>query len=629
MIDATMLLDIPLLAAIPEHERATIASRAADIRLEPGEWLVHEGETPSFFALLAGKLALSKRAGETDVPINSYLPGAYFGEVPLLMNTSAIASVRALEQSRVLRLEGSDFRELIVNCSEMREQIVRTMTARVADLQRFVVDTPVPTVTIVGRRYDVDCHNTREFLARNHVPFTWLDPDDPAAAEHIPGDVAAEAFPVVIFPDGTHAACPSYREIAERLGLTTVPDPDRVYDVVIVGAGPAGLAAGVYGASEGLRTLLIERNAPGGQAGSSSRIENYLGFPSGLSGDDLSTRAWEQAKRFGAEMLSAREVAGLEPGRDGGVHHVVLDEGGERIPARAVVLAMGVAWRRLEAQGILELTGRGVYYGAGRTEAREARGNDVYLIGGGNSAGQAAMFFSGYARSVTLIVRGPSLAKSMSQYLIDELATKANISVKTDSEVIAVNGQTHLESIVVRNTHTNERETLETPALFVLIGADAQTEEVPPEIVRDAAGYVCTGRDILDLERPGARLWPLERDPYLLETSVPGIFAAGDVRHGSIKRVAAGVGEGSMSIALVHQYLDDASGTPAAPASMPASAAPVHVGPGPAPATTNAGPGPAPTIPATTPAALAEAPASRAEPPDDVRRIGAPRIAAT
>jgi thioredoxin reductase (NADPH) len=562
MITAETLLAIPLLAPVPDHERATIAAHAADVRLQAGEWLLHEGEAPSFFGLLSGRIAVSKRVGETDRSITTYEAGEYFGEVPLLLNSAAVASLRALEPCRLLRLDGRDFRSLIVSCNHLREQIVRTMAARVLDLQHIAVDTPVPTITIVGSRYDVDCHDVRDFLARNHVAFNWLDPDDPAAAARIPPGAGEGTYPIVVFPDGSHLVAPSYRDIAERLGLQTVPAPDLVYDVIVVGAGPAGLAAGVYGASEGLRTLLIERDAPGGQAGSSSRIENYLGFPAGLSGDELSTRAWQQAKRFGADMLSAREVRGIEPGTNGAPHHVLLD-GGERVAAQALVLATGVSWRKLDAEGISAFAGRGVYYGAALTEAIQTRGKDIYLIGGGNSAGQAAMFFANYARHVTLVVRADSLAKGMSQYLIDQLATKENVQVETDSRLAAAQGSAHLEAIVVENTRTGERRTYETDALFVLIGADAETSIFPSELVRDAQGYICTGRDVLDLETAAHQHWPLERDPYLLETSLPGIFAAGDVRHGSIKRVAAGVGEGSMSIAFIHQYLAAVDAVPA------------------------------------------------------------------
>jgi len=562
MITAETLLDIPLLAPVPDHERATIAARAADVRLQTGEWLVHEGETASFFGLLSGRIAVSKRVGDVDLPISTFLAGEYFGEVPLLLNSVAVASLRALEPCRLLRLDGRDFRSLIVSCEHLREQIVRTMSARVMDLQHVTVENPVPTITIVGSRYDVDCHDVRDFLARNHVAFNWLDPADPAAATWVPPSAGEGTYPIVVFADGSHAVAPSYRDIAERLGLQTAPVPDLVYDVIIVGAGPAGLAAGVYGASEGLRTLLIEREAPGGQAGSSSRIENYLGFPAGLSGDELSTRAWQQAKRFGADMLSAREVRAIEPGAAGAPHHVLLDDG-ERVAAKALVLATGVSWRKLDAEGISAFAGRGVYYGAALTEAFQTRGKDIFLIGGGNSAGQAAMFFANYARSVTLLVRADSLTKSMSQYLIDQLATKANVRVEVESRLVAAQGTEHLEAIVVEHTRTSERHTYETDALFVLIGADAETEIFPPELIRDAQGYVCTGRDVLDLETQAHQHWPLERDPYLLETSLPGIFAAGDVRHGSIKRVASGVGEGSMSIAFIHQYLAATDAVPA------------------------------------------------------------------
>jgi len=545
MITAETLLDIPLLAAVPDHERASIAARAADVRLATGEWLIQEGEAPSFFALLTGRLAVSKRAGDVEVALNTYVPGSYFGEVPLLLNSTSVASLRALEPSRVMRLDAPDFRELIVSCERLREQIVRTMAARVGDLQRFSIETPVPKVTIVGHRYDLECHDVRDFFTRNHVPFIWRDPDDPATPSRL----------TLIFADGSQLVAPTYRVIADRLGLQTAPVAGKVYDVVIVGAGPAGLAAGVYGASEGLRTMLIEREAPGGQAGSSSRIENYLGFPAGVSGDDLSTRAWQQAKRFGAEMLSARVVVGLEAAEDG-AHRVRLD-GGEYVAARAIVIATGVSWRKLEAEGIERFTGRGVYYGAARTEALATRGKDVYLVGGGNSAGQAAMFFANYARSVSLVVRAQSLTKSMSQYLIDQLATKGNVRVVPDSEVVAVDGTEHVEAIILANRRTDAQQTFATNALFVLIGADAETDIFPREIVRDARGYLCTGRDVLDLETQVQRRWRLERDPYLLETSVPGIFAAGDVRHGSIKRVASAVGEGSMSIAFTHRYLEE------------------------------------------------------------------------
>jgi thioredoxin reductase (NADPH) len=568
MITADELKVVQLFADVPDHERETIASRSADIHLGGGEWLIHQGESPSFFAVLAGTLEVTQRSGGEDLPVTTFEQGEYFGEVPLLLRTTTPAGVRAVNECRIARLNEDDFRELIVSCDHLREQIVRKMAARVSNLAEYAVAAPVQRVTITGDRFDIECYDVRDFLARNHIPFTWVDPADaPTVSREATGATIARRYPIVTFPDGAELERPSARQIADKLGLRTSADRGRLYDVIVVGSGPAGLAAGVYGASEGLATLLIERAAPGGQAGSSSRIENYLGFPHGLSGDELSGRAWEQAKRFGAEMLSAREVKAIEAGSGGAAHTVVLDDG-ERVKAKALVLAMGVAWRELKAEGIAKLTGRGVYYGAARTEAPVILGKDVYLVGGGNSAGQAAMYFANYAKSVTLLIRGASLASSMSQYLIDQLNTKDNVHIRTHRTVVAARGKDHLEALEVEDTTSGQRETLATAALFILIGADPATDTLPASIVRDSGGYVCTGRDVLDLDTPTDHLWPLRRDPFLLETSVPGIFAAGDVRHGSIKRVAAGVGEGSMSIAFIHQYLAES----AAPTPVGASA---------------------------------------------------------
>lgn len=319
-----------------------------------------------------------------------------------------------------------------------------------------------------------------------------------------------ERFPVVRFADGSTLTAPSFRDVATRLGLQTSASGGS-YDVAIIGGGPAGLAAAVYGASEGLRTVLVERDAPGGQAGTSSRIENYLGFPTGVSGDELGTRALQQARRFGVEILVARRATSLSSRPDGS-HVLVLDDG-ERIPVRTIVIATGVAWRELEIPGAEALVGRGVYYGAARTEALATRGSDVFLIGGGNSAGQAAMFFADYARSVTLLVRGVSLAASMSHYLIEQLATKANVSVRTRCQVTQVDGGDHLDAIVVEDRDTGERRRHATDALFVFIGADAETEWLPAEIIRDARGYICTGRDVLDLVAEARSLVARARSP--------------------------------------------------------------------------------------------------------------------
>lgn len=354
----------------------------------------------------------------------------------------------------------------------------------------------------------------------------------------------AEQLPAVQVMDGPTLLRPGFRALAEAVGLETKAKAAR-YDTVIIGGGPAGLAAAVYGASEGLKTLVIEREAPGGQAGTSSRIENYLGFPGGISGDELAGRALLQAKRLGAEVLITRSIEGIDP-----VERVITLDGGEAISARTIILATGVSWRRVAIEGFDRLIGKGIYYGAARSEAGTTQGLDIHLIGAGNSAGQAAMFFASHARSVTMLVRGDALEKSMSQYLIEQVRSKANIRVALNSEVGAVHGEQNLVGLDVVDRVTGASRREESAGLFVFIGADAETDWLPAEVAREGHGYVLTGED---LRRAGR--WSEERDPYLLETSVPGIFACGDVRFGPVKRVASAVGEGAMAIAFVHQYL--------------------------------------------------------------------------
>ncbi|GBF06130.1 cyclic nucleotide-binding protein [Deinococcus aerius] len=545
MITPDVLRAVPLFAGLGETALHEVAQAAADVRLNPGEWLVQEGDTPAFFVLLEGDLEVTKTAGGEEHVINTYRPGDSFGELPLLLGSGAVANLRALAPARVVRLEAPDFHTLLARSDAVASRILRNMARRVGDLQRFAVEAPQNMALLVGGSDDLACYGLRELLSRNQVLFRWLDPGDPTLAAQIPAEVAGGALPAVVLPDGTVLRRPRPRELAGRVGLQVTPGRAE-YDVVILGGGPAGLAAAVYGASEGLCTLLVEKQAPGGQAGASSRIENYLGFPTGLSGDELSARALRQARRFGAEVVTTREATALRPGAD--AHTVVLD-GGEEVRARTVVLATGVEWRTLPLPGAGTLTGRGVWYGAARTEAPSTRGKDVYLIGGGNSAGQAAMYFANYARRVTLLIRADRVEKGMSQYLIDQLRGKANVRLCVNREVVALHGQTHLSGITVRDTVTGREEEVETDALFVFIGADARTDWLPEVVARDGRGYVQAGRGV-----PRER-WPLGRDPFLLETSVPGVFVAGDVRSGSIKRVASGVGEGSMAIALIHQYL--------------------------------------------------------------------------
>jgi thioredoxin reductase (NADPH) len=413
---------------------------------------------------------------------------------------------------------------------------------------------PFEGIRVIGNRWSPHSHQAKDFLARNQVPYQWMDielsEEGQKLTEYASGDKVN--LPVVLFADGSHLIQPTNLQIAEKIGLQTQAGKP-FYDLIIVGGGPGGLAAAVYGASEGLRTVMIEREAPGGQAGTSSRIENYLGFPTGLSGGDLARRAVTQARRFGVEILTPQEVTGIRLEEQYRI--VQLGDGGE-ISCHAMILALGVSWRRLDVPGLDRLTGAGVYYGAAQAEAMSCQGEEVYIIGGANSAGQAAMYFSRYAHTVTMLVRGDSLTKSMSQYLIEQIAETPNITVKTHSSVIEAKGETSLEALTIHNSLTGETQTVPATSLFIFIGAVPRTEWLDGVIARDERGYIITGPD---LQKDGQRIkgWTLERDPYLLETNVPGVFAVGDVRHGSVKRVASGVGEGSICVQFVHRYLSN------------------------------------------------------------------------
>jgi thioredoxin reductase (NADPH) len=404
-------------------------------------------------------------------------------------------------------------------------------------------------IRVIGHRWSSESHTMRDFLARNQVPFQWLDiATDPEAEQLLAlSGYDATKVPIVILPTGVALAQPSLQDVAERIGLRRTSHTP-LYDLIIVGGGPAGLAAAVYGASEGLRTCIVERHAAGGQAGTSSRIENYLGFPSGLSGEDLARRAATQAQRFGAESLLTHEAVRIKA-TEGSVG-VELDDGSE-LRGQSIVIATGVSYRLLDAPGIADLTGRGVYYGSARTGSNTLRNEDVYIVGGANSAGQAAVFFSGIARSVTMIVRGESLSSSMSHYLVERIEHAANIHVRYNSAVAGADGNGHLETLDICDLSANTRETVQAGALFIFIGAIPPTSWLANDLVLDDRGFVLTGPDVATA---GKGHWPLERDPFLLETSIPGVFAAGDVRHGSGKRVATAVGEGAMAVMSVWQY---------------------------------------------------------------------------
>jgi thioredoxin reductase (NADPH) len=411
---------------------------------------------------------------------------------------------------------------------------------------------PVPETKLVGHRWSARSSEVREFLARNQVPYRWYAADEPEGRRLLEAAEADElALPLVITPDGEALVQPSDRELAGKVGLDTVPS-GGFYDLVVIGGGPAGLGAALYGASEGLRTVLAERMATGGQAGQSSRIENYLGFPDGVSGAQLTDRARRQAAKFGAEVLTTCEVVGLEIN---GSARTVRFADGTSVDAHAVILATGVAYRQLTGPGLADLTGRGIYYGSALTEATGCADQDVYIVGGANSAGQAAVYLSSAARSVTMLVRGPSLQKSMSHYLIERIAGIQRISVRTCTEVAEAHGNGHLERVIVRDSNNGGTQALDAQRLFVFIGAVPLTGWLDGVVMRDERGFILTGPDLMTgQQRPAG--WPLDRPPYHLETNVPGVFVAGDVRAESAKRVASAVGEGAMAVMLVHRYLE-------------------------------------------------------------------------
>jgi thioredoxin reductase (NADPH) len=414
---------------------------------------------------------------------------------------------------------------------------------------------PFEGVRVIGTRWSRRCYEVREFLARNQIPYQWLDVESAERDSETARIIATihngiSKLPVVVLTDGTSIVDPTNRELADRIGLRTHSDTS-FFDLVIVGGGPAGLAAGVYGASEGLKTVIVEREAPGGQAGLSSRIENYLGFPSGLSGNDLARRAVAQARRFGAEILAPQEVVKVTS--EGPYRVITLADGGS-LSCHSMIIASGVQWRKLDVPGIERLQGAGVYYGAGSTEALSCREEDVFIVGGANSAGQAAIYFARYARNVVMLVRGKSLGATMSQYLINDIAQTPNIRVDCGTQVVAVHGEDKLEAISIFCAGSGSVDRVPASSLFVFIGAAPRTDWLDGFVERDDRGFILTGADLVRQgKRPNG--WTLERDPFLLETSVPGVFAVGDVRHGSIKRVASSVGEGSIAIQFVHAHL--------------------------------------------------------------------------
>ena len=535
-------------AAVNPADCEGLCRTVGDVTLQPGEFAAHEGDDRALFGVIEGRAEVVRLVDGVERIIGQRGPGELFGELSIALGMRQPAGLRAIEPTRLARIEAAEYHAIAAVAPQVAQIVGQLASDRMSGprgLQAIVSESSPYRAIVIGHRWDASCAALRRFLDRNQVRFKWLQPDIPAEAAQWEGALPeADDYPVIRVVNGKTVVRPQLRRVAELLDLATEPAAAE-YDTVVVGAGPAGLAAAVYGASEGLRTIVIEREAPGGQAGTSSRIENYLGFPSGVSGDELASRALRQARRLGAEIIVTRTITRI----DANTLQVHLD-GGDVLRARTIILACGVAWRQLDIEGFERLAGKGIFYGAARSEASNTHGLDVHIVGAGNSAGQAAMFFSTHAQSVTILCRGESLDKSMSRYLIDQIATRKNIAVRCHTELVAACGETTLEAIDVHDRASGETMRLESGGLFMFIGADAETGWLPPEVARDEKGYVLTGTDVR-----AAGAWELERDPYLLESSVPGIFACGDVRYSPVKRVAAAVGEGSMAIAFVHQYL--------------------------------------------------------------------------
>lgn len=530
---------------LDEAEIAALAPYGTRSRLREGEPLFEAGgRRGGFYIVLDGGIEVLDRSGDEPRRIALHGPGQFTGDIDILTRRRPVVGAVARGDTEVLGVSSADVRRIIAERPRLGETILRAFIAR----REALLETGFAGLRVIGSESSPDAFRLREFLARNQVPFTWIDvEDEPGVAETF-GDfgVGEGDLPVVAAGDRPLMRSPSTLELAEALGLRR-PIRTDVYDVVIVGAGPAGLAAAVYASSEGLSTLVLEAAAPGGQAGASTRIENYLGFPTGISGDELTGRATLQAQKFGAELSSPARVVGLDLH---GVHPVVCLDSGERAAARCVLIATGADYRKLDVPGRERFDGAGVYYAATPTELTACQGSDVVVVGGGNSAGQAVMFLAEHTRRVWMVLRGGDLRRSMSSYLADRVDAAENVEVLHHTEIREVLGGDLLEGVVVENTRTGELRTLDVPAVFTLIGAAPRTRWLGSQISTDGNGFIRTGRGAA-----GSGGWTLPREPYLLETSHPGVFAAGDVRFGSIPRVASAVGEGAMAVKFVHEFL--------------------------------------------------------------------------
>lgn len=519
--------------------------------VQSGEVLIEQGDkSVPFFVVISGEVEILRPLGAQETLVTVHGPGEFTGEVNMLSGRRSLVRARVTKPGKVIELDHQQMFGLIQTDAELSEILMRAFILRRVEL----IAAGVGDIVLVGSTYSADTLRIREFLMRNGHPYSYIDLErDPDVQNLLESfQVSASQIPILICRGQIALRNPSNQEIADCLGFNESIDQTHVRDLTIIGAGPSGLAAAVYGASEGLDVLMLETSSPGGQAGSSSRIENYLGFPTGISGQELAARAFNQAQKFGADMLvarAARLICDHNP-------FVVELENGARISTRTVLIATGAQYRKLPLENLSRFDGAGIYYGATFVEAQLCGGDEVIVVGGGNSAGQAAVFLAQTARHVNMLVRSNSLAASMSQYLIRRIENSPNIILRLQTEIVAVEGKDHLESVYWRNRETGQTEKHEIKHIFVMTGADPNTRWLDGCIALDDKGFIKTGPDLLP-DNLNAGGWPLTRQPYFLETSLPGVFAVGDVRGGSIKRVASAVGEGSTAISFVHQVLQE------------------------------------------------------------------------
>jgi thioredoxin reductase (NADPH) len=533
-----------------KSELAVLARRGHPRAVRAGDILFAEGDSNfCFYVVVKGAVAIVEHSSGVERLIRMHLPGEFTGDVDMLSGRRALITARVESDGELLELDTTELRHTVDEIPDLGETIVKAFLMR----RSLLLSEGFVGVRIIGSRFSPDSHRLRDFATRNAIPFRFMDLDTDEQADAILHQfgIPASATPIVIGRDGQWHSNPSIVDFAHCAGLTTTLDAEHVYDLVVVGAGPAGLAASVYGASEGLDVLTLDSLAAGGQAGTSTRIENYLGFPAGISGKDLTQNALVQAQRFGAEITVPCQVRSL--GLDGGERVVTLVDG-SRIRTRCVLVASGVEYRKLEVERCTEFEGAGIYYAATEMEARLCRGEEVVVVGAGNSAGQAIVYLARHARHVHVLVRGSDLAASMSRYLVERVAGIDNVTVTLEAVITKVEGETHLSAVHCQ-TKSGATKTIATSSLFLFLGADANTGWLRGCVELDKKGFVSTG-SALPPEAVEAERWrSAGRLPFLLETSLPGVFAAGDVRSGSVKRVASAVGEGSMSVSFVHAYI--------------------------------------------------------------------------